>query len=258
MKKLLLTLAIAFTAVLTYAQAPSTFSYQAVVRDASNDLVISSAVGTRISILQTTSAGTAVYVETHLPTTNANGLISLQIGDGTVVSGTFASIDWSNGPYFIKTETDPTGGTTYTITGTSQLLSVPYALYAETSGGSASTTLDDAYDQGGAGAGRVIDALDGTVAITGEDGIMVSGVFGNGLAVGATDGIAQGAGTRMFFNPNKAAFRAGYVDGTQWDNANIGDYSTAMGYNTKASGVLSTAMGDYTTCLLYTSDAADE
>ena len=134
MKKSLLTLAIAFTAVLTYAQAPSTFSYQAVVRDATNDLVISSAVGTQISILQGTSTGTAVYVETHTPTTNANGLISLQIGDGTLVSGDFSAIDWSNGPYFIKTETDPTGGATYTITGTSQLLSVPYALYAETSG----------------------------------------------------------------------------------------------------------------------------
>jgi hypothetical protein len=72
---------------------------------------------------------------------------------------------------------------------------------------------------------------------------MVSGTFGNGLAVGATDGIAHGAGTRMFFNPNKAAFRAGDVDGTQWDNANIGDYSTAMGAATLASGYISTAMG---------------
>ncbi|MCP4930286.1 MAG: hypothetical protein GY918_14645, partial [Gammaproteobacteria bacterium] len=108
-------------------------------------------------------------------------------------------------------------------------------------------TLDGAYDQGGAGAGRVIDAVDGTVAITGEDGIMVSGTYGSGLAVGATGGIAQGAGTRMFFSPNKAAFRAGYVDGTQWDDANIGSYSTAMGWNTIASGSSSTAMGAYAT-----------
>jgi hypothetical protein len=133
MKKALLTLSIVLTAVLTYAQAPSTFSYQAVVRDASNDLVISSTVGTRISILQGTSA---VYVERHTPITNANGLISLQIGDGTLLSGAFASIEWGNGTYFIKTETDPTGGTAYTIAGTSQLLSVPYALYAENTGSS--------------------------------------------------------------------------------------------------------------------------
>ena len=66
------------------------------------------------------------------PTTNVNGLVTLEIGDGTVVSGDFTTIDWSADSYFIKTETDPTGGTMYTITGTSQLLSVPYALHAKT------------------------------------------------------------------------------------------------------------------------------
>jgi len=74
-----------------------------------------------------------VYIERHFPLTNDNGLISIEIGGGTVVSGSFASIDWTNGPYFIKTETDLDGGANYTITGTSQLLSVPYALYAKTS-----------------------------------------------------------------------------------------------------------------------------
>jgi hypothetical protein len=90
----------------------------------------------RISILQTSSSGTAVYVETQTPITNANGLASIEIGGGTLVSGNFATINWANGPYFIKTETDPNGGTNYSITGTSQLLSVPYALYAESSGSS--------------------------------------------------------------------------------------------------------------------------
>ena len=118
------------------AQAPEKMSYQAVVRNASNSLITSQALGMQISILQGGAAGTAVYVETQSPTTNANGLVSLEIGTGTLVSGNFTTIDWANDTFFIKTETDPTGGTSYTITGTSQLLSVPYALYAKTSGSS--------------------------------------------------------------------------------------------------------------------------
>jgi hypothetical protein len=115
-----------------FAQAPEKMSYQAVIRNSSNALVADQAVGMRISILQGSTSGTAVYIETQTPTSNTNGLVSLEIGSGTVVSGTFASIDWANGLYFIKTETDPAGGTSYSITGTSQLLSVPYALHART------------------------------------------------------------------------------------------------------------------------------
>ncbi|WP_457615534.1 hypothetical protein [Lutibacter sp.] len=128
---LLVTIATMLTSI-CWAQAPQKMSYQAIVRNASNTLVTNATVGMQISILQTTSTGTAVYVETQTPATNANGLVSIEIGTGTVVSGTFSAIDWSAGPYFIKIETDPGGGTNYTITGTSQLLSVPYALYAKT------------------------------------------------------------------------------------------------------------------------------
>ena len=113
------------------AQTPNSMSYQAVIRDANNALVTSQAVGVQISILQGSATGTAVYVETQTPTSNANGLISLEIGKGTLVSGDFGTIDWGNGPFFIQTETDPAGGTNYSITGTSQLLSVPYAFHAK-------------------------------------------------------------------------------------------------------------------------------
>jgi hypothetical protein len=103
----------------------------------------------QISILQGSASGTAVYVETQSPTTNANGLISIKIGDGTVQSGDFTNIEWANGPYFIKTETDPAGGTDYTITGTSQLLSVPYALHAKTAESVSTTFSVGDFAQGG-------------------------------------------------------------------------------------------------------------
>jgi hypothetical protein len=93
--------------VYSFAQAPQKMSYQAVIRNSSNTLVINTQVGMQISILQGAAGGTAVYVETQTPTSNTNGLVSLEVGAGTVVSGTFAAINWSNGPYFIKTETDP-------------------------------------------------------------------------------------------------------------------------------------------------------
>lgn len=123
----------------TFAQAPNLMSYQAVVRDGSNALIANTAVGIKISILQTTATGTVVFAETQTVTTNTNGLATLQIGAGTPVIGTIGAIDWSTGPYFIKTETDPTGGTSYTITSTSQLMSVPYALFAANSGSATAT-----------------------------------------------------------------------------------------------------------------------
>lgn len=114
-----------------FAQAPQKMSYQTVIRDGSNALVTNQGVGIQISILQGTAIGTAVYVERHFPTTNANGLATLEIGGGTVVSGTFSTINWGSNDYYVKTETDPNGGANYTITGISQLMSVPYALHAK-------------------------------------------------------------------------------------------------------------------------------
>jgi hypothetical protein len=134
MKKHILLAAGLLLNIALWAQAPQKMSYQSVIRNANGGLVANSGVGIRISILQTTATGNSVYTETHNPSTNANGLASIEIGGGAAISGSFSAIDWANGPYFIKTETDPNGGTNYTISGTSQLLSVPYALYAETSG----------------------------------------------------------------------------------------------------------------------------
>ena len=93
--------------------------------------MIDQLVGMQISILQGSASGISVYKETQSPSTNANGLVSIAIGEGST-NDDFSSIDWADGPYFVKTETDPTGGSNYTISGTSQLLSVPYAMHAKT------------------------------------------------------------------------------------------------------------------------------
>ncbi len=130
MKKLFTLLAAVLLTASVSAQTPEKMSYQAIIRNSSDALVTNTQVGMQISILQGTADGSPVYVETQTPTTNANGLVSIEIGDGIVLNGDFTAIDWANGPYYIKTETDPAGSTDYTITGTSQLLSVPYALYA--------------------------------------------------------------------------------------------------------------------------------
>ncbi len=225
MKNLFATFLFVFIATLTLAQAPQKMTYQAVVRNSTDALITNTPVGMQISILQTSPTGVAVYIETHTPVTNANGLATVEIGNGTPVAGNFSTIDWSAGPYYLRSETDPTGGTTYTISATSELLSVPYALYAGngfsgnyndltntptnvssfandagyitspndadsdpsneiqslqlagqvltiSSGNSVTlpagggNTLDEAYDQGGAGAGRIITADAGEVEIS--------------------------------------------------------------------------------------------
>jgi len=115
------------------AQVPQGISHQAVIRNASNELVSNSPIGVQIKIHQGHTEGVVVYSETHLPTSNSNGLISFVIGAGNIVSGTFSGIEWSNGPFFIRTEADPNGGNNFTITGVTELLSVPYAFVSQSS-----------------------------------------------------------------------------------------------------------------------------
>ena len=134
MKKLLLSVVTIVTISLSsLGQAPEAFKYQAVVRDAGGFILNNQAVGYRLAILQGSPSGGAVYTETFSPTTNDFGLVNLEIGTG-ITTDDFTLIDWSNGPYFMETAADVTGGTNYIIMGTSQLMSVPYALYAKTSG----------------------------------------------------------------------------------------------------------------------------
>ena len=173
MKKLVLSLvAIATISLSSYGQAPEGFKYQAVVRDAGNTILNNQAVGMQIEILQGGISGTPVYTESFTPTTNTYGLVNLEIGTGTT-SDDFTIIDWANDTYFIRTSIDVTGGSSYSVMGTSQLMSVPYALYAKTSGNGAGPIGP----QGPAGA----DGIDGAIGATGPQG-----PAGNDGAVGAT------------------------------------------------------------------------
>ena len=115
-----------------HSQAPEAINYQAVVRDGAGAIVANQNVGIQLSVLQGSATGTAVYQETFTPTTNTFGLVNIQIGTGTAQTGVFNTIDWGNGPYFIETAVDVTGGTAYVTISTTQFMSVPYALHAKT------------------------------------------------------------------------------------------------------------------------------
>ena len=205
MKKLLFSLFFLLATTALMAQAPQRISYQSIIRDANNVVVASSAVSVKISLLQGTSTGPAVYVETHGITTNANGLVSLNIGEGTAITGTFAGIDWSNGPYLIQTATDPTGGTDYSIIGTAPLNSVPYALNAANA--SVATTL----------AGTLAIASGGTGATT-------------ATAARASLGLENVDNTTDLLKPVSTAVQAALstkVDKVNGKELSTNDYSTA-------------------------------
>ena len=144
MKKLLLSIVAITTITLSsFGQAPEGFKYQAVVRDAGNLILNNQAVGMQLTIQQGSIGGPSVYTETFAVTTNAHGLINIEIGSGTTTDN-FAAIDWANGPYFIETAVDVSGGTNYAVMGASQLMSVPYALYAKTAENVTNDQVNDA------------------------------------------------------------------------------------------------------------------
>lgn len=143
MKRLLTLLFVAISATI-FAQAPEGINYQAVIRDNGGAVLANQAVGMKVAILQGSPTGTAVYEESFSPTTSQFGLVNLVIGQGTVISGDFTTIDWSAGPYYAEVSADETGGTSYSVLGTQQLISVPYALYAKTAENVTNDQVDDA------------------------------------------------------------------------------------------------------------------
>jgi hypothetical protein len=182
-KKLLTVFGSCLLFLVSLAQAPQKLNYQGVARDNAGSELANQSIGLKISIHQSAPNVTVVYSETHATATNQFGLFAIEIGGGTLVSGSM-SINWASGPYYVEVEMDATGNTNYVSMGTSQLLSVPYALYAETSG-----------NIGATGATGVTGAT-GDAGATGPTGAGVQGATGATGDVGATGATgATGVGT---------------------------------------------------------------
>ena len=223
MKNVIIILAALLFTTCVFAQAPQKMSYQAVIRNTNNTLLTSTPVGIQISILQGSSTGAAVYVETQTTSTNANGLVSLEIGTGTIVTGTFSGINWGTGTYFIKIETDPLGGTAYTIVGTNQLMSVPYALFSA-NGTPGVNGLTGATGANGTDGATGVTGANGTDGTTGATGL--TGANGTDGATGAT-GSTGSSGTDGAIGSTGSTgvtgtFQSGSTPGEMlyWDGSN--------------------------------------
>lgn len=136
MKKLLYTLTILMLGIsMAMAQVPQKFNYQGLARNSSGAPLVNKTINLRITILDGSASGSVVYMETQLVTTNQFGLFNTAVGTGTILSGSIATVPWSSGDKYLRIEMDPDGGTAWASIGTTQLLSVPYAMYAMTPAG---------------------------------------------------------------------------------------------------------------------------
>ncbi len=196
------------------AQSPERFNYQAVVRGSGGSLIVNSEVGIKISILQGSTSGTAVCIEEFSPTTNDYGLVTLEIG--SVNSVDFELIDWSAGPYFIKIELDENGGISYSEMGTSQLLSVPYALHATTAG---RTTGDSIWKKS---AGDIY-FVEGKVGIGRDNPTSKLSIFNDPLGELLDDKIDwfRLEGKSGGNSDNLYLFHRRHMDGTNWNSSEI-------------------------------------
>jgi hypothetical protein len=219
MKKIYFLVAGLLMTAIVFAQAPQKMSYQAVLRDNASALIKSAPVGMKISVLQGSTTGVIVYSETQNEDTDSNGLVSLQVGAGIPVAGTFSAIDWASGPYFLKTETDPTGGSNYTIIGTNELMSVPYALF------SANGTPGEPGLQGESGN----DGVDGAKGDRGEAGTNGTAGAQGEAGKNGTDGAQGAVGT----NGTAGAVGAQGESGTNGANGAQGEAGPAGADGTK-------------------------
>lgn len=134
---------VTFFSTVAFSQAPTRISHQTILRDLDNELITNQNVSVQITLLQGGPSGANLFRETHNLSTDVNGLLAIEIGDGAVQNGSFSSINWSAGPFFVQQSIDPAGGTNYTINRTTQLLSVPFALHAQSAGRAKSAAWAD-------------------------------------------------------------------------------------------------------------------
>jgi len=219
MKKSTLTLLGLFISLIFLAQSPEGFKYQAVVRNSSGIVVPNQSIGLQIRLRQGNAGGTPVYEESFAPTSNSYGLVNIAIGTGMVSLGTFANIDWGNGPYFVEIGMDISGGSSYTIMGSSQLMSVPYALYAKTAENAGVTYT------AGTGisiSGNIINnsAPDQVISISGTGSTSVTGTYPN-FTISSTDNVDD-----LDADPNnEIELPIGGVNGQVLQTDGAGNYS---------------------------------
>ena len=219
------------------AQIYNGTTYQAVIRNASNALVANTVVGVKISVLQSTLSGTVVFSERQTPTTNINGLATFVIGEGTALVNSYFGINWLNGPYFIKTETDPIGGTNYTISGTSQINTVPYALWTENA--YFATNSGDSWKR----TGNIVDASTEFIGSTNNVNVVFKRNNIKAGFLGNNDNTAFGV--QSLLNNNAAASNNSAFGSRALENNISGFNNTAVGVNalTNSNSNFNTAVG---------------
>ena len=199
------------------SQMPKAFSYQAVVRNSQGKVIAKQPVGIKVEILQGSTEGTVVYAETQTPESSQTGTVNLLIGTGTVTEGTFADIDWGAATYFLRISMDVQGGSSYEVVSTTQMLPVPYALYAEKAG--------SVVDNGGGGNTEPETPSDGTLK------------YGRDFIIAPVDGM----------DPNKLfKILAGEYDVERLEYIDIDNIEFALIYLTDSNLELTAEISGYT------------
>ncbi|SKB75192.1 tail fiber domain-containing protein [Dyadobacter psychrophilus] len=204
-RTLLIAIILLLLCLLARAQAPKQFSFQGVARDAAGKVIGNANIAIRLTIHLGAADGPSSFTEEHNVQTGAGGIFNVSVGSA---GGNLALVDWKANSYFLQVEMDQEGGSNYSDIGTTQLLSVPYALHAEEA-----------------------------ARLKNDDPIVLKGTFGSGNILSGV-----GSGSRLIWYPRKSAFRVGHTIGG-WEDGSIGDYSIAMGHGSNASGKYSTALG---------------